>query len=464
MTNRILIVDDDQLIRELTQDALTDGDFHVMSAASGPEALERVAEMPFDIVITDLSMREMDGLEVLERIKRESPRTDVIILTGYASLESALQAMRLGAADYLRKPIAAPELNYCVRRTLLRRRLLDENQSLRGCVKAFEATRTLAGCLEASDVLPLTLDILLQQTDRRRAVGRLLNIGTGSIEGVYLQGFPADQIVGLRTEIEQGKLFDPMALDGSPTGRSSGLSAALAQRGLSDEDLLSLPLRVQERIVGGVWIFSDGRPFSRDDQRTSELIVEQAELAVFNAERFHQAREKAFVDDVTEIYNVRYLLSALDREVNRASRQDCQLSVVFLDLDRFKLVNDRYGHLVGSRVLKELAVLLQDSIRAIDTVARYGGDEFTILLVDTDIEAALQVADRIREAVASHPFGADRGLQLNLTVSIGAASFPAHGSSCEALIDRADKAMYMAKALGRNQTCSADEISLPHPP
>ena len=92
-------------------------------------------------------MREMDGLELLERVKRASPRTEVMVLTGYASLESALQAMRLGAADYLRKPVSAPEITYGVKRTLLRRRLIDENESLRGCVQAFEAARPLASCL-----------------------------------------------------------------------------------------------------------------------------------------------------------------------------------------------------------------------------------------------------------------------------------------------------------------------------
>jgi CheY-like chemotaxis protein len=119
-------------------------------------------------VITDLSMREMDGMELLERIKRASPHTEVIVLTGCASLESALQAMRLGAADYLRKPVSAPEITYGVKRTLLRRRLIDENESLRGSIQAFEAARPLASCLESGDVLPLALDIVLRVTGRTR--------------------------------------------------------------------------------------------------------------------------------------------------------------------------------------------------------------------------------------------------------------------------------------------------------
>ena len=122
-------------------------------------------------------------------------------------------------------------------------------------------------------------------------------------------------------------------------------------------------------------------------------------------------------------------------------------------------MNDRFGHLVGSRVLRELGVLLQESVRAIDTVGRYGGDEFTILLVDTGLDGALSVADRIRQSVAAHTFGGERGLDLRLTISVGVSTFPAHGDSRERLLDLADKAMYLAKALGRDHVCSADDLS-----
>ncbi len=462
MDKRVLVVDDDRLIREMTRDALVQEGFRVATAASGREALSRLGdEGPFDLVITDLSMREMDGMELLERIKRASPHTEVIVLTGYASLESALQAMRLGAADYLRKPVSPPEITYGVKRTLLRRRLIDENESLRGCIQAFEAARPLASCLESGDVLPLALDIVLRVTGRTRAVARLIDLPSHAGEGLELRGFATERGQELRALVEAQKLFDPSDLERSAVSRTEDISPALAPLDLGEGQLLALPVRVEGRIAGGIWIFSEGRPFARDDRERAELVVEQAELALINSERFLQAREKAFVDDVTSLYNARYLLSALDREVNRAARSNSKLSVLFLDLDRFKQVNDRCGHLIGSRVLRELGGLLQDSVRAIDTVGRYGGDEFTMLLVDTGLEGATSVADRIRQSVAGHAFGAERGLELRLTVSIGVATFPLHGESRERLLDLADKAMYLAKALGRNQVCSADDLSTP---
>jgi two-component system cell cycle response regulator len=460
MDKRVLVVDDDRLIREMTRDALVQEGFRVATAATGREALSRLGdEGPFDLVITDLSMREMDGLELLERVKRASPRTEVIVLTGYASLESALQAMRLGAADYLRKPVSAPEIAYGVKRTLLRRRLIDENQSLRGCVQAFEAARPLASCLESADVLPLALDIVLRVTGRGRAVARLIELPSRTGEGVEIAGFPADVVSELRAQIELGKLFDLGGLERSEVVSADALADSLEPLGLTDAHLLALPIRLEGRTVGGIWVFSDGRPFEPDERQRAELVLEQCELALMNAERFLQAREKAFIDDVTSLYNARYLLSALDREVNRAARSSSRLSVLFLDLDRFKTVNDRFGHLVGSRVLRELGVLLQESVRAIDTVGRYGGDEFTILLVDTGLDGALSVAERIRQSVSEHAFGAERGLDLRLTISVGVATFPSHGDSRERLLDLADKAMYLAKALGRNHVCSADDLS-----
>jgi diguanylate cyclase (GGDEF)-like protein len=222
--------------------------------------------------------------------------------------------------------------------------------------------------------------------------------------------------------------------------------------------VLALPLRLDDRIVGALWILSDGKLFRPDEVRRAELLIAQSEVSLMNAERFLQAREKAFVDDVTDLYNARYLMSSLDREVSRAERQNLDLSVVFLDLDRFKRVNDEYGHLVGSQLLREIGVLLESSVRSIDTVARYGGDEFTLVLVDTGLEGAMQVAERIRHTVEATSFGAERGLDLRLTASLGVSAFPTHGVTRESLLDQSDKAMYRGKSLGRNRVCSAGEL------
>ena len=126
---------------------------------------------------------------------------------------------------------------------------------------------------------------------------------------------------------------------------------------------------------------------------------------------------------------------------------------------RFKLVNDTHGHLVGSDTLRQLSRVLEGCVRQVDTVARYGGDEFTILLADTGARLGRSVAERIRHSVERHRFEAGAGRTLGLTCSVGVSTYPAHGRTREALLDGADKAMYRAKSLGRNRVCSADELA-----
>ncbi len=456
---RVLVVDDDRLIRVMTHDALSEEGFTVDMAASGADALEAIRlHGPYAVVITDLSMPEMDGLALMEKIKRAEPRTDVIILTGYASLESALQAMRLGAADYLRKPVEGPEIVYGVKRTILRRRLLSENLSLRSSLQAFESSRVLTSCLEAGDIVPLTLDILGLLLHRTRAVGGLVQGESQAEDTICLRGFPDDLGRRVQLEIDEGKLFDPSTVDHTTTDVGRDNQAAL-QRLEIDEEVLVLPIRVENRPMGAIWIFSEGRPFEEEDIQRAELIVAQSSLALVNAEKLLQARERAFIDDVTDLYNARYLQSALDREVSRAQRYGLEVSVVILDIDHFKQVNDRHGHLVGSRVLREFGRVLQRCVRRIDTVGRYGGDEFTVLLVDTGMSEALRVAERIRCMVSETAFQQDKSLDLKITVSLGIATYPSHGSTWSSLVDRSDKAMYLAKFLGRNRVCSADELS-----
>jgi diguanylate cyclase (GGDEF)-like protein len=450
------VVDDDRLVREMTRDVLLEERFEVDTVQSPEEAIRLLGERePYDIVITDLSMPGMDGLELMQKVKTLQPRTEVIVLTGFASLESALRALRLGAADYLRKPVEGPEIAYCVKRTVLRRRLLAENESLRYSLRAFESSRVLAACLESADVLPLTLDVLLQLLARGRAVGRITLGESRHQESLCLRGFDGEQATAIRELVEAGKLFDPGAVEGGSDPASA--RRQLAEIGLHG-DLMVLPIRLEARTVGAVWLFSDAEPFDERDRGRAELVVQQAELALLNSEKLLQAREKAFVDDVTELYNARYLLSALDREVSRAQRYGLELSVLFLDLDFFKRVNDRHGHIVGSRVLRELGRLLLGCVRSIDSVGRYGGDEFTVLLVDTGASGALNVAERIRRTVADAQFGGRDGLQVRVTVSIGTATYPGNGTTWQQLLDQADKAMYLAKSRGRNRTCTAEQL------
>lgn len=162
-----------------------------------------------------------------------------------------------------------------------------------------------------------------------------------------------------------------------------------------------------------------------------------------------EARNLSYIDEVTGLYNQRYLPMVLEHEIIRAKRDSSQFSLLFLDIDYFKMVNDGRGHLVGSRLLLELGKILRSQVRACDYAFRYGGDEFIVMLGNSNSESSKKVAERIRKAVESHTFSVE-GHNLNLTVSIGLASYPEHAQSATGLIQIADQAMYYGKRKSRN--------------
>jgi diguanylate cyclase (GGDEF)-like protein len=212
-------------------------------------------------------------------------------------------------------------------------------------------------------------------------------------------------------------------------------------------------VRSKEVLLGVVVVFNNpGQPLPDfvPFKKNIRFLLDQSARAFQNAENYTLAKDMLFIDDLSGLFNHRYLEVALDRELKRAERYSAHLAVLFMDLDSFKKVNDTHGHLVGSRVLREMGELLKKSTREVDVVIRYGGDEYTIILVETGSETAGIVAERIRSQVAAHPFLASDGYDIRLTCSIGYACCPEDTGSKQELLDMADQAMYIGKAGGKN--------------
>ncbi len=250
--------------------------------------------------------------------------------------------------------------------------------------------------------------------------------------------------------------IDPlMSLVGreSAAARESAVTAETVRRADGGRAVLSVPLVCADRVLGVLEAVREGaraRPFSDAEAALLSSVAVPAAAALANSVRIAEAERLSLTDDLTKLHNARFLRQFLTAEVKRARRYDTTVAALFLDLDDFKEINDRYGHLVGSHVLMEMATVILLGVRDTDVVARYGGDEFVVVLPETSVEMAQRVAERIREKVAGNTFNGGRALRLRLTASIGVACCPQHAQSPQQLISNADAAMYEAKAAHKN--------------
>jgi diguanylate cyclase (GGDEF)-like protein len=214
--------------------------------------------------------------------------------------------------------------------------------------------------------------------------------------------------------------------------------------------VLALPLQVGDRMIGMLSVQSyQPNAYTIEDQYLIEMLAVTAAIAIENSRLLKEIQWLAITDPLTNLYNRRGLFELGEREVERFRRFDRPFCVFMIDLDLFKLVNDTHGHAIGDQVLVGLTRGLQGQIREIDIIGKYGGEEIVVVLPETEIEAAMQAAERLRQFVQAHPFPTDRG-DITVTISIGVAQISAHITDLATLIDRADSAMYVAKQAGRN--------------
>lgn len=237
--------------------------------------------------------------------------------------------------------------------------------------------------------------------------------------------FSAENVASLTPEDEamlgENRTFFSLRFELSP---GSSMFAVLAMRGAPGADVLG--------------------------SRALNFFFRQVRFSLLNAERGTHTQNLIYIDDLTKLYNSRYLNVVLDRELKRSERYRNFFSVLFMDLDFFKRVNDAHGHLVGTRVLVEAGSVLRSCVRETDTVVRYGGDEFVVLLVETRAEEAILVAERMRKMIEEKSFGRESNFDIHLTISIGIAAFPEHATTKQHLLNLADQAMYRGKDSTRN--------------
>ncbi len=289
-------------------------------------------------------------------------------------------------------------------------------------------------------------------------------LGPAPFEPLAVRGLTPSERAVPDGDWRRALMGDALALAGaeSKAAREAATTAETARHKEGGRQALAVPLVSGERVVGVLEAVREGVGAHRFSGRAASLLSALAlplAAALSNSARVAEAERLSQTDDLTKLHNARYLRQYLVNELKRARRYGSQVTAFFLDLDDFKQVNDCHGHLVGSHVLMEMAGVILASVRDTDVVSRYGGDEFVVVLPETDLDMGLRVAERVRERICAHHFNGGRGMRLRLTASFGVASFPAHAQSPQQLVARADAAMYEAKASSKNCVRHAAEAA-----
>jgi len=223
--------------------------------------------------------------------------------------------------------------------------------------------------------------------------------------------------------------------------------------------VICVPIRTKDRVLGVIEIINyvGKRDFGQEDLGLLQAMADYAAIALENAIHVKRIHELTITDDVTSLYNARHLNFVLETEIYRSNRYHYEFSLIFIDLDHFKEVNDTHGHLVGSKLLREIAEVVRGSLRLIDYAFRYGGDEFVVLLPQTGKESATVVARRLHQRLNEARFIEDQNLNLHVTASLGLACFPVDANNKAELVRLADEAMYLVKNTSRNNIAVAKQ-------
>jgi two-component system cell cycle response regulator len=444
---KILLVEDDAFFREIFSDLLREDGYLVDTASSGNEALFRLTNSSYDLVVTDMVLQDISGLDVLSRAKQLDSDTEVIVVTGYGNMESAIYALKNGARDYLIKPISHDEFKHVVKLAMEQRQLLDENQGLKDQIRLFQTSQTIANCIDIDRIQSLVLEAVIKETGVEKGFSCLRD-ASREIYLMETKGLSHEEADLINEEIklvfnwEDENFSEPVSLKTKLSTLPVGEEA----------EFLLLPLSSKSVLQGVIILLNNtGRELITPLKSGNiHFLVEQSSLALENAGRYSVAKDLLNIDELTGLYNYRYLEISLEREIKRAERYGLSMAVIFLDVDALKTVNDSYGHLIGSRVLKEIGAVLKKSVREVDIVIRYGGDEYTLILIETGRQGASIVAERIRKTIDQHKFILGDSTEVKLTASLGFACFPEDTKSKLELLEMADRAMYHGKASGKN--------------
>ena len=476
--HKLLIADDSPLVLRMIEKMLSGAGYDVITARDGLEAIEKAVLEDVRLIILDVVMPRMNGYQACRLLKTDPATRDlpVVILTSKDQAGDRFWGLETGADYYITKD-AEPH------------RILDLVQNILGADPPSARPRPAEGQRSNIDILSRVNDLLDRKlyeatilseigrvarnlvhfdetfTSVMGLVARVMNFTVGAM--AFVEGDELDVVLMVHrrarpevVEDTKAQLMEAIARERKGAGFSrvqARLFAPAADNGGPEEQALggfaAFPVVTNERLAGMLAL--GGKALARPAPESAAFlgqVANQSYIVMENSRLFDRLRNLSIRDGVTGLYNHRHIMEVVQAEFDRAGRHHGVFSVLMIDIDHFKKVNDEHGHPAGDAVLREVANVIQGCLRTVDVVGRYGGEEFVVLLPQTAHEEAMTTAERVRSQVGAHVFHA-QGKALQVTISVGVATAPSESAdTAGGLIGEADKALYRAKSAGRDRT------------
>lgn len=466
---RVLIIDDDATASAMAEDMLSRYGYEAKCANSGAEGVLITGQWAPAVILLDLVMPGMDGFETCRKIReiKHIHRPAVIVVSAKYDKETIVKALASGADDFITKPVNDAEL---VERIRAQRRIsgfyMEMEQDTKNLEKIVEITGAISSTLDPNEVLRVVVSKVAEAMGAMRCSLVLI---VNEREAYVLASHDNPTVKDLRIDLslypeimEAVKSKRVFTVD-NMTGNAMMEPVKNKIEPLKDMSVLIAPIVFDDEVLGTVVLRARRKyGFSEKEKDFCRIVANTAFHAIRNARLFERVakekerlREMAIKDYLTSLYNHNFFYTRLEEEFERAVRYELPLSLIMIDIDDFKRINDTYGHRVGDNVLKDMAGMIKMACRKTDIVARYGGEEFAVILPHTAVKGATDEAERIRRIIEEHTYAGL--LKDKITISLGVAAYPYTGTMTSGdLVTRADNALYNAKRNGKNRVVVDD--------